>query len=620
MPSYVVTGRQVAALSTGDPFKPEGSAVAMRVKESTEGEEAAVVHTSLTGDEAERYLEEMRRRGAIDSWREEYAGYVPLGQVYPLGEEGTIREHFPVVGVPKDALMEMTIGIADTGTPPMAAQSGPLSEYEIVSLDSAVDQVGHATAVASCTFARHLVFAQALPGGSGSESTISAAIKALADAGARVINLSLGWPGQSPPHSEIIAAAVRYAQNKGVLCGAAAGNSGWTAGYGSPQDVCDFVWGASSLDGSAPANFSSGGSNWEIETAATPGQSVGVAHLDGGYGSADGTSFSAPLGNSLACAMYEHNAWSRDTIRSYCQTHTKPYNPPRKRGLVVVNSADLDLDGEPENPGASDWKTQIEGICDEIFRLGNDAQKEAERGNTWAGVNALGPVKLYSQQIKALLPKDDTAPPEPVDPTAENWKDLLSQAPGLAGKQKWYAPPHPNANGIDIFVKRGTIVRAPFAGTVKFEQVPGGPLLIGQLTLVHADGRTVRYRHVAVTSAQLAQFDMTYRKLEIRQGLELPAVQTVEQGQMLSVVLVSDPSMDMLRWPAGYPKPPDGYQHLDLSLASHPSLMDPTGGAGGNVNAYAHIWGKMGGIPHISIIERTPGPQEGLVGLNAWAP
>ncbi len=605
-------------LATGDPFRPQGFAIAMKVVESTEGEEAAVVNTSLDGDQAERLLEEMRKRGEIDSWREEFSGWIPLGTVYPMGDEGTIREHFPTVGVPKESLADVAMGIADTGTPPIAAQQGPLSEYEIVTLDSAVDQVGHATAVASCTFARRLYFAQALPNGSGSESSIAAAIKALVDTGeVKVLNLSLGFPGQNPPRSEIIDGAVRYAQSRGVLCGAAAGNSGWQAGFGSPQAVCDFVWGASTLDGSAPAVFTSGGSQWDIETGAIPGEHVGVAHLDGGYGVADGTSFSAPLGNSLALVMYEHCAWSLATIRSYCQTHMKAYSPPRKRGLVVVDASDLDLDGAPENPGTGDWRTEIEGIASEVWRLANDAQLQAENGNTWAGVNALGPVKDYMNQIKGLLPKVDTTLPPPPTGSDEDWVNLLSGAPGLAGKQKWYAPPKPNANGIDIFVKRGTIVRAPFAGTVRFEQVPGGPMLIGQMTLVHADGRTVRYRHVAVTQQQMSQFRIAYVHLD---G-DIPTPLEVEQGQMLSVVYISDPSMDILRWPPGYPTPPDGYQHLDLSLASHPTRMDPTGGAGGDVNAYAHIWERRGGIPHIQIIPKTPGPQEGLsvMGpINDW--
>ena len=58
--------------------------------------------------------------------------------------------------------------------------------------------------------------------------------------------------------------------------------------------------------------------------------------------------------------------------------------------------------------------------------------------------------------------------------------------------------------------------------------------------------------------------------------------------------------MDMLRWPRNWPppRPPDGYQHLDLSLASHPSRLNPAGGAGGDVDAYAHVWGKKGGVAH----------------------
>lgn len=58
--------------------------------------------------------------------------------------------------------------------------------------------------------------------GSGDSAGISLAIRAAADQGARVINLSLGGGGRS----ESMAAAVAYARRKGVFVAAAAGNSG----------------------------------------------------------------------------------------------------------------------------------------------------------------------------------------------------------------------------------------------------------------------------------------------------------------------------------------------------------------------------------------------------------
>jgi hypothetical protein len=175
----------------------------------------------------------------------------------------------------------------------------------------------------------------------------------------------------------------------------------------------------------------------------------------------------------------------------------------------------------------------------------------------------------------------------------EFWADLVSGASGLAGRQKWLA----GSTGMDIFVRRKTEVRAPIAGTMRFELEQGGPTLIGKMMIVHDDGRTVRFRHVE------------------------PAVANGRVALHQVVARVFDQSMDMLRWPLGYPRPPDGYQHLDLSLASRPEFMNPTGGAGGNVRALDHVWGKKGGVPRIELIARTPGPMEGTVGplRVAWA-
>jgi hypothetical protein len=118
-------------------------------------------------------------------------------------------------------------------------------------------------------------------------------------------------------------------------------------------------------------------------------------------------------------------------------------------------------------------------------------------------------------------------------------------------------------------------------------------MMIGEMTLVYPDGRAVRFRH------DLAQ---------VANGTN------VKKGTQLAIVY--DPSMDLLRWPSGYPTPPDGYQHLDLSLATSVSRLDPTGGAGGDVDTFDHVWTKMGGLPNFQVIERTPGPPQSGMSAN----
>ena len=109
-----------------------------------------------------------------------------------------------------------------------------------------------------------------------------------ADSGADVINLSLG----GPTSDGLEKAAVEYAQRRGVLVVAAAGNDG-SRGKQFPGALADVIAvGATTTDGSARASFSSFGP-W-VDVAA-PGRSILLATPGGGYERADGTSFSSPM-------------------------------------------------------------------------------------------------------------------------------------------------------------------------------------------------------------------------------------------------------------------------------------------------------------------------------------
>jgi subtilisin family serine protease len=82
----------------------------------------------------------------------------------------------------------------------------------------ALNQVGMAGVAPGATI---LPVAALDPSGVGDSSTVARAIIAAADAGARVINLSLGGPGRDP----VLDQACRYAFTKGAVLVAAAGNS-----------------------------------------------------------------------------------------------------------------------------------------------------------------------------------------------------------------------------------------------------------------------------------------------------------------------------------------------------------------------------------------------------------
>lgn len=187
------------------------------------------------------------------------------------------------------------------------------------------------------------------------------------------------------------------------------------------------------------------------------------------------------------------------------------------------------------------------------------------------------------------LPQPETQPETPAP--SSDWGNILSGAQGIAGRNKWYVGP--DANGIDIFVPRYTVFRAPKECQMYFSTVQGGPGMVGEMILVFRDGSAARARHVV--------------------PMQEPGYYAI--GTPLAYVY--DTNLDMLRWPQGYGTPPDGYQHLDLALASAPERLNPAGGAGGDWNAYHVLWELLGGIPNITIIPRTPGPVEGMQHLDA---
>ncbi len=126
------------------------------------------------------------------------------------------------------------------------------------------------------------------PAGFGDSSTVARAIIAAADAGARVINLSLGGPDPDPVLDE----ACAYAFAKGAVIVAAGGNN-----YASDTGVqypaaSPHVLGVASTDRAGnPASFSNAGRHIDL---AAPGEDILAAIPGGGYDRDSGTSFSAP--------------------------------------------------------------------------------------------------------------------------------------------------------------------------------------------------------------------------------------------------------------------------------------------------------------------------------------
>jgi subtilisin family serine protease len=153
--------------------------------------------------------------------------------------------------------------------------------------------------------------------GVGTASEVSAGIRYATEHGARIVNLSLsGVP------NPVLGDAVRYAQDRGVLVVAAAGNGGTvTPSYPAAYDGVLAV-GSTAPDGTRTSAFSNHGSWVDIWA---PGESVvSTSTLPGGYTSFDGTSFASPMVAAAAALLFAHRptATASDVVDRLLRTTT----------------------------------------------------------------------------------------------------------------------------------------------------------------------------------------------------------------------------------------------------------------------------------------------------------
>jgi type VII secretion-associated serine protease mycosin len=131
--------------------------------------------------------------------------------------------------------------------------------------------------------------------GSGYDSDIAEGVIWAADHGAKIINMSLGGPGDSP----VMHNAITYATSKGAVVVVAAGNTG----DNTPQYPAAYpeVLAVGATDGAGKlTDFSSWG-DW-IDVAA-PGFDIVSTGNDGQYYIGDGTSFAAPIASGVAALV-----------------------------------------------------------------------------------------------------------------------------------------------------------------------------------------------------------------------------------------------------------------------------------------------------------------------------
>ncbi|QTN33883.1 S8 family serine peptidase [Akkermansiaceae bacterium] len=201
------------------------------------------------------------------------------------------------------------IAILDTGIADHIAFRNAIERINLVALPSDPSTLnGHGTSVASLIFSNNPLTPGIAPGatplsvriaddaGASSSFLIAQGIIAAVDAGAQLINISLGGSGQSA----LVENALAYARQSGVVVVAAAGNNG-TAGVMQPAASPNVIAVGAVDARNQHLDFSNTGK--EIAVSA-PGYAVNAAYPGDQAAVVTGTSFSSPIiAGTIAATM-----------------------------------------------------------------------------------------------------------------------------------------------------------------------------------------------------------------------------------------------------------------------------------------------------------------------------
>lgn len=176
--------------------------------------------------------------------------------------------------------------------------------------------------------------------GSGDLANAARAIYYAVDNGAKIINAS--WTGGG--YSKSIDDAIRYANSKGVVFVAAAGNSArnldrsteYPASYRAPNVV-----GVAAIDSKGRlASYSNTGANF-VEIAA-PGSGIYSTYLGGGYATLSGTSMAAPFVSGVLSLLVAQPGLSQLSPAALISRLVATAKPLNLNGVAAKGIVDAD--------------------------------------------------------------------------------------------------------------------------------------------------------------------------------------------------------------------------------------------------------------------------------------
>ena len=307
---------------------------------------------ATTAAALERTLETDPSVGYVEVDAKAQATVTPNDPYYTLGYEWGL----PLIGAPaawdtSTGTAGPIIAVIDTGVDATHPDLGGrvLPGIDLVNNDSdASDDHGHGTHVAGiiaatgdnglggagvCWGCRILPVKALSASGSGSYSILASGITWAADHGARIINMSLG----GYQTSSTLGAAVAYAQARGIVVVAAAGNDGVTTRFYPAAFPGVVAVGASTAE-AAMIGFSNRGTDWVDVAAGACSRSTAPG---GGYVDMCGTSMATPfvagsLGLMLAAAP---GATAGEAAAALVSTAGPQCTDGTTHGLIHLESA-----------------------------------------------------------------------------------------------------------------------------------------------------------------------------------------------------------------------------------------------------------------------------------------
>jgi hypothetical protein len=396
-PMRTVSSMGVRSTDVAGPAQQAMSALRAQTMEVSAARSSKVI-AALKSDPNVAYVEVDHVRKASD--------ISPNDPVYTNGLQPEVDQvRLPAAWGTTTGSTAVKIAVLDTGVSKQGDLVGAvLGGYNYVSnngiTDDDFDVYGHGTMVASLIAARGNN-AEGMAGGcwqcgiipvkvldsngNGYDSNIAKGIVYATNVGAKIINMSLS----GPQWSQVLADAVAYANLKGVLVVASAGNNGLTSAKNTKQYPAAYpdvvAVGATAAGSDARADFSSynkPGDSW-VDMAA-PGVDTVMDRSGNYHDGVQGTSFAAPMVAGAAGLIKtvhpEYTGWS---MQRALLISARPINTDgwSKYGMLDAAKA-LTITSDVTPPTISGISSPGEG-----WRVhGTITITPTGVGDTWSGV------------------------------------------------------------------------------------------------------------------------------------------------------------------------------------------------------------------------------------------